>query len=207
MNSLKVGDSLKNFLMKLRAYDEEIPEKLIDDVEEMTDEMIEAISENEEEKIEEKREEDKCYDESDLEEKIKTIVERILNERFPQKDETMTSLEEFETDDNFGEEVKEKEDEVGEESVIVSPEKASESVSEIIKKIKPIVASVSDSNDRKMLADSIAKLAKNNKKNTADYNAIFKATHSNMKSNEKLSDDDYGDFLKKKYNPHYNKGE
>lgn len=211
MNSYKVGDSLKNFLTKLRAYDEEIPENLMDDVEDMADEMIEALAETE------NKENDACgktygKDEDELEEKIKKCVREVLQEvleaRKEEKDEAMTSLEEFETEDNFGEEVEEKEDEVGEESVIVSPEKATDSISSIIKRVKPIVANVKDSKERKLLSDSIAQLAKMNKKETtSDYNSIFKATRNNTKKQSSLNDDSFGDFLKKKYNPHYNKGE
>lgn len=207
MNSYKVGDSLKKFLTKLRAYDEEIPENLMDDVEDMADEMIEALAETE------NKENDACgRDEDDLEEKIKKCVREVLQEvleaRKEEKDEAMASLEEFETEDNFGEEVEEKEDEVGEESVIVSPEKVNDSVSSIIKSIKPVIANVKDSKERKLLSDSIVQLAKMNKKETtSDYNSIYKATRNNTKKQSALNDDSFGDFLKKKYNPHYNKGE
>ena len=122
------------------------------------------------------------------------------------KDGAMTSLDELEK--KLGEE--ETDDVDGEEKVTEDPEKINDSARrQLLKQVKPIIAGVKDSAQRKALADAFAKsLGMNNQ--TADYSAVLSASRSAVKDSKiknpnPVSDADFGMEIARKYNPHYMK--
>ena len=206
-NNAKVMDSIKSFLLKMKANDENIPEELAQDACEMVEAVKDALCEDEE-VIEEKKEEE--VKDEDLKEDIdKKVEDAMVNVRRKYgliKDGAMTSLDELEK--KLGEE--ETDDVDGEEKVTEDPEKINDSARrQLLKQVKPIIAGVKDSAQRKALADAFAKsLGMNNQ--TADYSAVLSASRSAVKDSKiknpnPVSDADFGMEIARKYNPHYMK--
>lgn len=118
------------------------------------------------------------------------------------KDECMKSLEEVE-------------DEESEEEVTVDPEKMNDSARrELLRKVKPMVASIKDSKQRKMFADAFAEAFKLSSGD--QYGTIMQMSKSAAKdSMQKFSsvkksadaDIDFGMEVARKFNPHYKKEE
>lgn len=207
-NSTKVLSSIKNFLERMKAHDEDIPEEIGKDACEMVEEVKDALSEEEvveetkdEEVVEEMKEETKDADE-DLDKKVEDALGRALKKFGLIKDGAMEALDELEN--KLGEEKEEDND--SEEGVIEDPDKMNDAAKlRLIRKIKPIIADVKDSKSRKILSDSFVKAMKMNS-NTADYGKIYNVVKSNVNdsvSKNVSSDADYGMEIAKKYNPHY----
>lgn len=206
-NNAKVMDSIKSFLLKMKANDENIPEELAQDACEMVEAVKDALCEDEE-VIEEKKEE-KVEDEDpkeDIDKKVEDAMVNVMRKYGLIKDGAMTSLDELEK--KLGEE--ETEDVDGEEKVTEDPEKINDSARrQLLKQVKPIIAGVKDSAQRKALADAFAKSLGMNKK-TADYGAVLSASRSAVKDSQiknpnSVSDADFGMEIARKYNPHYMK--
>nr|DAJ94295.1 MAG TPA: helicase [Caudoviricetes sp.] len=207
-NNAKVMDSIKNFLIKMKALDEAIPEELAQDALEMTEEVKDALCEDEtpdpleitkdEEKTEEKEEEK-------VEAKVEDAMVKVLRKYGLIKDESMKSLEDI--DD---EEIE------GEEKVTVDPEKMNDAARrELLRKVKPMVASIKDSKQRKLFADAFAEAFKLNS-GANQYGTVMQmaktSAQDSMKQAEavrKTSDADYnfGMEIAQKFNPHYKKEE
>ena len=206
-NNAKVMDSIKSFLLKMKANDENIPEELAQDACEMVEAVKDALCEDEE-VIEEKKE-DEVKDEDpkeDIDKKVEDAMVNVMRKYGLIKDGAMTSLDELEK--KLGEE--ETEDVDGEEKVTEDPEKINDSARrQLLKQVKPIIAGVKDSAQRKALADAFAKsLGMNNQ--TADYSAVLSASRSAVKDSKiknpnPVSDADFGMEIARKYNPHYMK--
>lgn len=206
-NNAKVMDSIKSFLLKMKANDENIPEELAQDACEMVESVKDALCEDEE-VIEEKKEEG-VKDEDlkeDIDKKVEDAMVNVMRKYGLIKDGAMTSLDELEK--KLGEE--ETEDVDGEEKVTEDPEKINDSARrQLLKQVKPIIAGVKDSAQRKALADAFAKsLGMNNQ--TADYSAVLSASRSAVKDSKiknpnSVSDADFGMEIARKYNPHYMK--
>ena len=206
-NNAKVMDSIKSFLLKMKANDENIPEELAQDACEMVEAVKDALCECDE-VIEEKKEEE-VKDENPKEDIVKKVEDAMVNVMRKYgliKDGAMTSLDELEK--KLGEE--ETEDVDGEEKVTEDPEKINDSARrQLLKQVKPIIAGVKDSAQRKALADAFAKsLGMNNQ--TADYSAVLSASRSAVKDSKiknpnPVSDADFGMEIARKYNPHYMK--
>ena len=206
-NNAKVMDSIKSFLLKMKANDENIPEELAQDACEMVEAVKDALCECDE-VIEEKKE-DEVKDEDpkeDIDKKVEDAMVNVMRKYGLIKDGAMTSLDELEK--KLGEE--ETDDVDGEEKVTEDPEKINDSARrQLLKQVKPIIAGVKDSAQRKALADAFAKsLGMNNQ--TADYSAVLSASRSAVKDSKiknpnSVSDADFGMEIARKYNPHYMK--
>lgn len=209
-NNVKVMDSIRNFLLKMKAMDEEIPEELAEDALEMTEEVKDALEElegtedgceTEDEDIVEEETEDE--EPVDLEKKVEDALTKVLRKHGYIKDSAMESLDELE-EEMEDEDVVEKESEA---ENTTDPEviNAQDSARKLLRKVKPVIASVKDSRTRKMLSDSFAQALKLNTK-TADYASIYEvskktAMDSAMKNTGPSNN--LGDEWAKKYNPHY----
>lgn len=206
-NNAKVMDSIKSFLLKMKANDENIPEELAQDACEMVEAVKDALCEDEEVIEEKKEEEVKDEDpKEDIDKKVEDAMVNVMRKYGLIKDGAMTSLDELEK--KLGEE--ETEDVDGEEKVTEDPEKINDSARrQLLKQVKPIIAGVKDSAQRKALADAFAKSLGMNKQ-TADYSAVLSASRSAVKDSKiknpnHVSDVDFGMEIARKYNPHYMK--
>ena len=208
-NNAKVMDSIKSFLLKMKANDENIPEELAQDACEMVEAVKDALCECDEDIEEKKEEEVKDEDpKEDIDKKVEDAMVNVMRKYGLIKDGAMTSLDELEK--KLSEE--ETEDVDGEEKVTEDPEKINDSAKrELLRQIKPVIANVKDAKQRKALADAFAK-SMNMSSTTADYGAIFKASKSAVKDSvikkqSFVSDEDFGMQIARKYNPHYMKEE
>lgn len=206
-NNAKVMDSIKSFLLKMKANDENIPEELAQDACEMVEAVKDALCEDEEVIEEKKEEEVKVEDpKEDIDKKVEDAMVNVMRKYGLIKDGAMTSLDELEK--KLGEE--ETEDVDGEEKVTEDPKKINDSARrQLLKQVKPIIAGVKDSAQRKALADAFAKSLGMNKQ-TADYSAVLSASRSAVKDSKiknpnPVSDVDFGMEIARKYNPHYMK--
>ena len=213
VNNEKVRDSIKKFLEKMKACDN-IPEELADDAVEMVEGVNEAL--DEEADIMEI-----TNDEApELEGKIESIIRKVLMESGLIKDNTTSALDELEEKlealekDECPEEEEEEiiiSDEDNEEEVTVDPEsiRDSKNMLNFIREIKPVVASIKDSKERKRFSDKMARIIGNSMKDNASYNVVRNvakknATNAMKKKNTVVDNDiDYGMEIAKKYNPHY----
>lgn len=200
----KVMDSIKSFLLKMRALDEAIPEELAQDALEMTEEVKDALCDeapNPEEitKDEEIEEKEEVKDEECLETKVEDAMVKVMRKYGLIKDESMEALEKLDTDD-----------EDSEEKNTVDPEKINDSAKrELLRKVKPMVASIKDSRQRKKFADAFAEALSLNSGN--QYGDIMKMAKTNAAdsmrkvSSVNTNDADYnfGMDIAKKFNPHY----
>ena len=206
-NNAKVMDSIKSFLLKMKANDENIPEEIAQDACEMVEAVKDALCECDE--VTEEKKEEGVKDEDpkeDIDKKVEDAMVNVMRKYGLIKDGAMTSLDELEK--KLGEE--ETEDVDGEEKVTEDPEKINDSARrQLLKQVKPIIAGVKDSAQRKALADAFAKsLGMNNQ--TADYSAVLSASRSAVKDSKiknpnPVSDADFGMEIARKYNPHYMK--
>ena len=206
-NKAGVMSSIKDFLIKMKALDEAIPEELAKDALEMTEAVKDALDEDpdvleitkDEEPEEEKSTDKSCKDE-DIEQKVEDALGRALMKYGLIKDKAMEALDQLE------EEVK-VEDEDNEESVTVDPEKIKDSARrELIRKVKPMVASIKDEKQRKKFADAFAEAL--NMKSNDDYGTMMKMAktnaHDSMTSHSTVvTDSNFGMEIAKKFNPHY----
>lgn len=208
-NSAKVMSSIKDFLIKMKALDEAIPEELAQDALEMTEEVKDALCEDETPdpievtKDEEEKEKEEVKDEESIETKVEDAMVKVMRKYGLIKDESMKSLEDI--DD---EEIE------GEEEVTVDLEKMNDSARrELLRKVKPMVANIKDSKQRKMFADAFAeafKLSTGDQYGTVMQMAKSSAKDSMQKFSAKKSNDsdvDFGMEIARKFNPHYKKEE
>lgn len=202
-DSRKIMDSIKNFLLKMKALDEAIPEELAQDALEMTEEVKDALCDEapnpeeitkDEDETEKKKESE---NEECLETKVEDAMVKVMRKYGLIKDESMESLEKIDSEDS------------DEEEVTVDPEKINDSARrELLRKVKPMVASIKDSAERKKFADAFAEAFKLNSGN--QYGDIMKMTKANAQdamSNRSVntadSDYNFGAEIAKKFNPHY----
>lgn len=210
-NNSKVLSSIKDFLIKLKACDADIPEELAEDACEMVEEVKDALCENEDDEMIEEiktedEEEDKPKDEetvtkAELEKTVEDSFVRIMRKYGMIRDESMEAIDELEN--KLGEET---EDEMNEEEVTVDPEKMHDSMKrEILRNVKPVIASVKDSKTRKRLSDRFAKALDMPYSTTTDYSSILDIARMNHANDAatRTSDEDFGMEIAKKFNPHY----
>ena len=210
-NNAKVMESIKNFLIKMKANDEAIPEELAQDACEMVEEVKDALCEDEnpietENPVKDEDPEEKETEKIDIDKKVEDAMVNVMRKYGLIKDGAMSALDELEN--KLGEE--ETTDVDGEEKVTEDPEKINDSARrQLLKQVKPIIAGVKDSAQRKALADAFAKSLGMNKQ-TADYGAVLSASRSAVKDSKiknlnPVSDADFGMEIARKYNPHYMK--
>ena len=191
-NKAKVMDSIRDFLLKLKALDENIPEDLAEDALKMTEEVKDALCEDEEMEVEEKEEtkdedpketKEEVKDEDpkeDIDKKVEDAFVKVMRKYGLIQDSAMAALDEAEKELTKKEE--EDEDIDGEEAVTVDPEKInSKDAAAMLRKVKPIIAGVKDAKSRKILADTFAKALVGEKKTTADYASILSASREAAK--------------------------
>ena len=212
-NTSRVMNSIKDFLIKLKASDADIPEELAEDACEMVEEVKDALcedeeveeevkTEDEEEKKEEKAEDEEAVTKAELEKSVEDSMVKVLRKYGVIRDTSMDALDELEN--KLGKE--ESEDEMKEEEVTVDPKKMNDSVKrEILRQIKPVIASVKDSKTRKKLSDQFAKALDMQYATTSDYSNILDIVKENRANDMKTVDNDadFGMEIAKKYNPHY----
>lgn len=214
-NKKKAMDSIRDFLIKLKALDEELPEELAEDALQMTEEVKDALEEEGEEgeapDIDVKDEtEEGDIPEIDIEKKVEDSIVRVLKKYGMVKDACMASLDELE--EELEAEAKAEDEEVeieSEDDNTVDPKviNSQDDAKALLKKVKPIIANVKDSRDRRILANSFAKALKLSK-GTADYASILKASRNSAKDHKStINTEDLGSQWAAKYNPHYNKEE
>lgn len=207
-DNTKVMGSIKKFLLKLKAVDE-LPEELAQDALEMTEEVKDALEEEnnfEEKKELEKETEDGCGvkdedEEKNIEKTVEDSIVKVLRKYGVIRDSAMKSLDELEEECDIVT------DEDSEEEVTVDPEVINNDSArrELIRQIKPVIAGVKDSKQRKLLSDAFAKALKMQKNTTVDYAAIEAIKKSNAKDSIPNTNDnaDLGLEWAKKFNPHY----
>ena len=209
-NNSKVMGSIRDFLVKMKALDENIPEELAKDALQMTEEVKDALCEDEEAELEGKEEvkdEDPKGEEEkiDIDKKVEDAMVNVMRKYGLIKDGAMAALDEMEN--KLG-----TEDADGVEEVTVEPEKMNDSAKrKLLKDIKPTIANIKDRKQRKAVADAFAKALSIPTTTTNDYSSIMNIVKANTKESVhtkdhqvKMSDDfDVGMEIARKYNPHY----
>ena len=144
-----------------------------------------------------------------MEGKVEDAMVKVLKKYGLIKDSSMSALDELEEGCKT-----EVEDEDGEEEVTVDPEKMNDEAIKLLRKVKPVIASINDSNTRKQVSDAFAKALKMSVGHVDQYGDIMtmarmSAKDSMSKKQKSTQDADYefGMDLAKRFNPHYMKEE
>ena len=207
-NNSKVMGSIRDFLVKMKALDENIPEELAKDALQMTEEVKDALCQDEEVEPEAKAEpevKDEEPEKMDIDKKVEDAMVNVMRKYGLIKDGTMAALDEMEN--KLG-----TEDADGEEEVTVDPEKMNDSAKrKLLKDIKPTIANIKDNKQRKAVADAFAKALSISTTTTDEYSSIMNIVKKNTKESVqskdhqvKMNDDfDVGMEIARKYNPHY----
>ena len=208
-NNAKVMSSVKDFLLKMKALDEAIPEELAKDALEMTENIKDALCDEDPDVLEVTKDEDPKPEENNMEGKVEDAMVKVLKKYGLIKDSFMSALDELEEGCKT-----EVEDEDGEEEVTVDPEKMNDEAIKLLRKVKPVIASINDSNTRKQVSDAFAKALKMSVGHVDQYGDIMtmarmSAKDSMSKKQKSTQDADYefGMDLAKRFNPHYMKEE
>ena len=208
-NNAKVMSSVKDFLLKMKALDEAIPEELAKDALEMTEHIKDALCDEDPDVLEVTKDEDPKPEENNMEGKVEDAMVKVLKKYGLIKDSSMSALDELEEGCKT-----EVEDEDGEEEVTVDPEKMNDEAIKLLRKVKPVIASINDSNTRKQVSDAFAKALKMSVGHVDQYGDIMtmarmSAKDSMSKKQQQTKDADYefGMDLAKRFNPHYMKEE
>lgn len=200
-----IRDAIRDFLGVMDAKDE-APSEIVSAAAEMADSVNDALEE-----IEKTADEETVVEETEEETKdealgMEEIIEKVLRKHGLLKDESLSELESLA--DELGCST---EDESNEEAVTVEAETMNDSaVRKIVSEVKPAIASVKDAKARKMISDSVARLARMNMETTPQYNEIMRTVTSNqaardakLKERAMLADENYGLEMAKRYNATY----
>lgn len=205
-NEKRVRDAIRKFLTCMQSHDA-IPEDLAEDALEMTEEVNDALCE--ETKDEEANPLEITKDEEkpdDLDKKVADGVVRALRELGFYKDPAMKALDELEVEEKEteDEDPNPTEDADNEESVTVDPEKMKDSAT-LLRTMKPIIAQIKDSKERKKAADALARMIGKTRKTTTDYGDLMNIQKKKVAKDSKTADTDYdfGMQIAKRFNPHY----
>ena len=100
-NNAKVMESIKNFLIKMKANDEAIPEELAQDACEMVEEVKDALCEDEdpietENPVEDEDPEEKETEKIDIDKKVEDAMVNVMRKYGLIKDGAMVALDELE---------------------------------------------------------------------------------------------------------------
>ena len=208
-NNAKVMSSVKDFLLKMKALDEAIPEELAKDALQMTENIKDALCDEDPNPLQITEDEDPKPEENNMEGKVEDAMVKVLKKYGLIKDSSMSALDELEEGCKT-----EVEDEDGEEEVTVDPEKMNDEAIKLLRKVKPVIASINDSNTRKQVSDAFAKALKMSVGHVDQYGDIMtmarmSAKDSMSKKQKSTQDADYefGMDLAKRFNPHYMKEE
>ena len=204
-NNAKVMSSVKDFLLKMKALDEAIPEELAKDALEMTENIKDALCDEDPNPLQITEDEDPKPEENNMEGKVEDAMVKVLKKYGLIKDSSMSALDELE------EGCCAEDEEEGEEEVTVDPEKMNDAMT-LLRTVKPVIAGIKDSKTRKQVSDAFAKALKMSVGNNEQYGqmmtmARMSAKDSMSKKQQTTQDADYefGMDLAKRFNPHYKK--
>ena len=204
-NNAKVMSSIKDFLLKMKALDEAIPEELAKDALEMTENIKDALCDEDPDPLQITKDEDPKPEENNMESKVEDAMVNVLKKYGLIKDSSMSALDELEKGCSAEDE------EEGEEEVTVDPEKMNDAMT-LLRTVKPVIAGIKDSKTRKQVSDAFAKALKMSVGNSEQYGqmmamARMSAKDSMTKKQQTTQDADYefGMDLAKRFNPHYKK--
>ena len=204
-NNAKVMSSVKDFLLKMKALDEAIPEELAKDALEMTENIKDALCDEDPNPLQITEDEDPKPEENNMEGKVEDAMVKVLKKYGLIKDSSMSALDELE------EGCSAEDEEEGEEEVTVDPEKMNDAMT-LLRTVKPVIAGIKDSKTRKQVSDAFAKALKMSVGNSEQYGqmmamARMSAKDSMTKKQQTTQDADYefGMDLAKRFNPHYKK--
>lgn len=204
-NNAKVMSSVKDFLLKMKALDEAIPEELAKDALEMTENIKDALCDEDPNPLQITEDEDPKPEENNMEGKVEDAMVKVLKKYGLIKDSSMSALDELE------EGCSAEDEEEGEEEVTVDPEKMNDAMT-LLRTVKPVIAGIKDSKTRKQVSDAFAKALKMSVGNNEQYGqmmamARMSAKDSMSKKQQTTQDADYdfGMDLAKRFNPHYKK--
>ena len=204
-NNAKVMSSVKDFLLKMKALDEAIPEELAKDALEMTENIKDALCDEDPNPLQITEDEDPKPEENNMEGKVEDAMVKVLKKYGLIKDSSMSALDELE--EGCSAEVEEE----GEEEVTVDPEKMNDAMT-LLRTVKPVIAGIKDSKTRKQVSDAFAKALKMSIGTNEQYGqmmamARMSAKDSMTKKQQTTQDADYefGMDLAKRFNPHYKK--
>ena len=204
-NNAKVMSSVKDFLLKMKALDEAIPEELAKDALEMTENIKDALCDEDPNPLQITEDEDPKPEENNMEGKVEDAMVKVLKKYGLIKDSSMSALDELE------EGCSAEDEEEGEEKVTVDPEKMNDAMT-LLRTVKPVIAGIKDSKTRKQVSDAFAKALKMSIGTNEQYGqmmtmARMSAKDSMTKKQQTTQDADYefGMDLAKRFNPHYKK--
>ena len=204
-NNAKVMSSVKDFLLKMKALDEAIPEELAKDALEMTENIKDALCDEDPNPLQITEDEDPKPEENNMEGKVEDAMVKVLKKYGLIKDSSMSALDELE------EGCSAEDEEEGEEEVTVDPEKMNDAMT-LLRTVKPVIAGIKDSKTRKQVSDAFAKALKMSIGTNEQYGqmmtmARMSAKDSMTKKQQSTQDADYefGMDLAKRFNPHYKK--
>ena len=181
-NNSKVMGSIRDFLVKMKALDENIPEELAKDALQMTEEVKDALCQDEEAELEIEETKDEEPEKMDIDKKVEDAMVNVMRKYGLIKDGAMAALDEMEN--KLG-----TEDADGEEEVTVDPEKMNDSAKrKLLKDIKPTIANIKDSKQRKAVADAFAKALSISTTTTNDYSSIMNIVKKNTKESVQTKD-------------------
>ena len=202
-NNAKVMSSVKDFLLKMKALDEAIPEELAKDALEMTENIKDALCDEDPNPLQITEDEDPKPEENNMEGKVEDAMVKVLKKYGLIKDSSMSALDELE------EGCSAEDEEEGEEEVTVDPEKMNDAMT-LLRTVKPVIAGIKDSKTRKQVSDAFAKALKMSVGTNEQYGqmmamARMSAKDSMSKKQQTTQDADYefGMDLAKRFNPHY----
>ena len=205
-NNAKVMSSVKDFLLKMKALDEAIPEELAKDALEMTENIKDALCDEDPNPLEITKDEDHKPEgeENNFEGKVEDAMVKVMKKYGLIKDSSMAALDELEEGCSA-----EDEDE-GEEEVTVDPEKMNDAMT-LLRTVKPVIAGIKDSKTRKQVSDAFAKALKMSIGTNEQYGQMMTMARMNAKDSMSKkqptqdADYDFGMDLAKRFNPHYKK--
>ena len=204
-NNAKVMSSVKDFLLKLKALDEAIPEELAKDALEMTENIKDALCDEDPNPLQITEDEDPKPEENNMEGKVEDAMVKVLKKYGLIKDSSMSALDELE------EGCSAEDEEEGEEEVTVDPEKMNDAMT-LLRTVKPVIAGIKDSKTRKQVSDAFAKALKMSIGTNEQYGQMMAMARTNAKDSmskkqQTTQDADYefGMDLAKRFNPHYKK--
>ena len=204
-NNAKVMSSVKDFLLKMKALDEAIPEELAKDALEMTENIKDALCDEDPNPLQITEDEDPKPEENNMEGKVEDAMVKVLKKYGLIKDSSMSALDELE------EGCSAEDEEEGEEEVTVDPEKMNDAMT-LLRTVKPVIAGIKDSKTRKQVSDAFAKALKMSIGTNEQYGqmmamARMSAKDSMTKKQQTTQDADYefGMDLAQRFNPHYKK--
>ena len=203
-NNAKVMSSVKDFLLKMKALDEAIPEELAKDALEMTENIKDALCDEDPNPLQITEDEDPKPEENNMEGKVEDAMVKVLKKYGLIKDSSMSALDELEEGCSAEDE--------GEEEVTVDPEKMNDDAMVLLRQVKPVIAGIKDSKTRKQVSDAFAKALKMSIGSVGQYGDLMAMARKNAqdsmsKQQQSTQDADYsfGMDLAQRFNPHYKK--